>query len=1385
MSDARLERAVRQKKDAGSIVTQFGGNLWLADNKPATQEEKPAVISAPVLGVPSEFKGLAATMHEAGFVVVKKPESTVYVPTQGVQLQREDDQDQPLSPDEERRLLQNPRDFFRQKAAERLLKVSDEPEVPQDIRIEEESGRQELTPADVVRLIQAPARFLLFYFQRKHDVRGNIKELSWDIARPPKQKKTLHTIFDEEIEIYERPPCLMERIWAEVNDLLSQNIVLMNEDAVQSLLIGYTEILSFYRERWYKKTSEETINADYRYPEVRGLHEQIINLLQLRENSIKTRNFLYGILMYTELSDDQCEQTMEIMDRFGDLKRPLALQLSAQLAKSKGKDSVWIQLQESRRNELLAKMSGSEQELYDKYQELAGSAQGLVIAESWLEIRPRKVGLEIEYGDKSNKTDCPGFKAGRDVGDTLELRKSDDDLIYGVDYIAQLGNLAMFFDRASPEGLHIHLDQGDHKKAPDLPGIEVVVNNKTPFRSTVRVNTWEVRGLTIPRMDRFQRLDPINISRLITLYYHLSQNTRNEITLTHSDTPHYWQQLVFGYLVCETDSPEGRLAALMVLDNPISLSSFNMLEISDMFSNVGMDEILESISNSFPESKLFEAQVVRGQLTTQLATELSSKQFKETDEEKDKYLWIIETFGGETAGNVLASEFVDERVGLEVLPIIEKIGGDESALILLSALNPSSTDSLAIASVICKIGHLQAIEGLVSKLYYDDPFPESVQELLLSFIENKIANDDKLRKKLTSVNDFSLMKLASVYIDKIITGEARIIARRILAIASSPSASIKLAMYLCEPTVEREEITIFVKSIGEYGNDDAASPLVENMCKGHYQNVSTVDVLTIAKTIGGDRTAIALLDLAEETSEVKMKLLQVDQAEVLDIALTIGGPKTALIALAKLIEKKQQYLSRKAKILQLARKRGNSGIAKMLASNLDSLSETDEEVSRILFIISDIGDDEAGASLIKNQSDKGCSQEVLETVVLIAGDESSASLIVAIEKKAINPVDLENVYSIIEGHGGAKTSVRCLTTISTNVVDDKTKLRLWEIFKKIGDSRQCYYLTDLFIEGSISIIPPEEVLFFISRYGTRDSLLLLAERINDSHYSNEYLEEVINILLLNGDRLIFFVLLRKSDLIPITNELALVIFDQYLKVADSDDDLYELATLFSQGLLRKIPLVIFLELFSVDKLKVLERTPSCFARLISGISDNIYSEIETILIMNKIIELRLYRYSVVSSALLGSIRERGFSDHEFERMIAFIKLLPSDVVDELPLTFYRATQLTPAQKKLLLLQIENRGGENTFVQLAYSYLALVTDRENSGYAGSIPDLALALDVVERKGGRSAMMALESIYLQGKGISDEERVMIRNSYRSMLMRGVGDNKPTGGLMRRTK
>jgi len=940
MSDQRLERTIREGVVTEQIASEFGGNLWLADGKPPVREEASAVVS-PKLDVPRQFAGMAAVMHQAGFVVVEKPEKTIVVPLSDAHPEIADDFTQGLTLAEQRELLRNPQDFYQERIKRRASNDPDKPLAPPDLRIKEDGGMAELTPSDIVRLIHAPARFLLFYFQKKHEIKGNIEELSWEEARPSKQRKNLHTIFDQDLEIYERPPCLMERIWTDVHALIGQPTVFSNEDAVQSLLIGYTEILSFYRERWYKKNLEEEIDAGYRYPEIRGLHEQIINLLQTRENSRETRHFLYGILMYSELSDDQCEETLKIMDDFGDLHRPLALQLTAQLAVSQGDKSAWIQLQESRRNKLLAEMSDSEQELYDKYQDLSKKTQGLVIAESWLAIKPRKVGLEIEYGDKSEKADCPGFHAGTDAGDTLELRKLDEDLIYGVNYLSQLGDLALFFDKASPEGLHIHLDQGDHRIVPYLAGIDVTPNNKTPRGSVQRVFTWEVRGLTIPRMDRFQRLDPINISNLITLYYHLSQKERSKLLLTHPEAPFSWQQLVFGYLICGTDTPEGRLAALMVLDNPISLSTLNLLEVSESFSNVGLDEILESISNSFPESKLFEAKIVREQLAVELATELPSRKLTDSVEEKEKILWIIQSFGGDIAGAILAEYFVDEEVGPEVLPIIAKIGGDESALILCRVLSPYNENSLMIVRVISSIGHIRAIEELANKLFNGDPYPESIQEEMLSFFERKITTDDKLRSILTSVNHYSLMRLAGAYAERKITGAARIKVRRIFEIASSLSASIKLAMFLCEPNVETEEIAIFAKSIAEYGDDNASVVLVENMRKGNYQNVSTATVFTIAKKIGRDRTAVALLDLIEQSSEEKLRIMSVDQDEVLDLALTIGGSNTIHILLQNLIDNKEHSQLRRSRILELAGRRGGSEIAKMLAVNIDSLSPTD------------------------------------------------------------------------------------------------------------------------------------------------------------------------------------------------------------------------------------------------------------------------------------------------------------------------------------------------------------------------------------------------------------------------------------------------------------
>lgn len=1395
MSDPRLERSLGERSYA-RIASEFGGNLWLADGKSSAPKEKTATVVSPERDVPRQFAGMVSAMHEAGFVVVKKPAKTIIVPSSDAHPEIADDFAQKLTLDEQRALFRDPRDFYQKKITERASKDPNKPLAPPDLRVQEDAVRQELTPSDVVRLIHAPARFLLFYFQRKHEIKGNIKEISWDVVRPVKQKKTLHSIYNEELEIYERSPCLMERIWADVHELISQQIVFSNEDAVQSLLIGYTEILSFFREKWYKKGLEEKTSVGYRYPEIRGLHEQIINLLRLRENSRETRNFLYGILMYSELSDDQCEETMEIMDGFGDLHRPLALQLSAQLAASRGENSAWIQLQESRRNELIAEMSGLEQELYDKYQDLAEKTKGLVIAESWLAIKPRKVGLEIEYGDQAQKADCPGFVAGIDLGDTLELRKSRNDLLFRVEYITQLANLEMYFDTASPEGIHIHLDVLTHPTRPVLPGIDVRHNDQTPDgKIDGKVFTWEVRGITIPRIDDFQRLDPVSISNLITLYYHLSQENREEIILEHSDDRLLWQQLIFGYLVCKTSSPEGRLASLMVLDNPVSLSAINLIDISQSYSNVGIDELVESISNSFPDTKLFEARVVRNNLALLLDRQIRENPHRITGDKKMKYLWIIESFGGEISGLELARLYTANSLGDEVLPIIAKIGGEEAVIELISHLSKCA-NQIELLEVVDQIGGVRAVKKLLSIFFFDPIYSDDVQRSILDIISRKINSDESIREKLiekgTSSLDpslYYLLRFAQAYTSYKITGAQRPLALKILEKVSNPSASLALVYYLTSPTVEQEEIPILLKSITEFGDDDSAYELVKGLSDGEHKNIETEDVFAIARKNGGDRTALALVNLVSERTAESLKQKNINEDEVMDLAFEIGGEDFVYFAVDNLISNKPAYQSRRKKILRLARERGGPETGGLLVTNIEAFLANTEEVAQIVEIAISIGDDETAELLIDHFVDKENFGEILIVLEPIIGDRSSLVLLLFVRDKKIKPENLEWVMQVIEKHAEENTLRECLTMITDNSNDDEDsiehKLRLWKIFKSFITQNFVSSLAESFVSGKLSAIPINELFEYFISNQTHEALATLAQGLDSSIFPNEHLADVISLLLSYGYPEIEYIILTKVDKIPIDEKFALRIYYHYIGTEKDFVVFRNLAALFSQGLLTKIPIAAYLELLGIKPQNSKSGVAECFARLISGIRNKIFSENETVMIINKIIELRLQSHPIVSSALLGSIHERSFSDHEFERVIAFISLLPPIIIDELPLTFYRATQLTPAQKKLLLLQIENRGGENTFVQLIYSYLALVQTQEINGYSGSITDLALALDVIERRGEWSAMMALESIYLHGKEISDEERMMIRNSYRSMLMRGVGDKKPTGGLMKKAK
>lgn len=73
MSDQRLERAIREGVVTEQTASEFGGNLWLADGQSSAPKEKPATVVSPEQGVPQQFTGMVATMHDAGFVVVQKP----------------------------------------------------------------------------------------------------------------------------------------------------------------------------------------------------------------------------------------------------------------------------------------------------------------------------------------------------------------------------------------------------------------------------------------------------------------------------------------------------------------------------------------------------------------------------------------------------------------------------------------------------------------------------------------------------------------------------------------------------------------------------------------------------------------------------------------------------------------------------------------------------------------------------------------------------------------------------------------------------------------------------------------------------------------------------------------------------------------------------------------------------------------------------------------------------------------------------------------------------------------------------------------------------------------------------------------------------------------
>lgn len=354
------------------------------------------------------------------------------------------------------------------------------------------------------------------------------------------------------------------------------------------IVVSLSELIKNYR----MKTG-----AGFEIPEMPDLVHSIAESINDLSTRKKSRLQLYDLLGQIVISPRQAGEVVMVMDKLKDLEHPLAYQLT--LAISEAEPShPWIRTQQERRLELLAQLDGSDQDLFDKYDELMLSSRGLVFSGDILRPLEGKVGMEFEYGrkqDVSYDAKSPkGWTDGRD-GENPEMRRSDQSLKYDASYRRSFTALSRWFadNTTHISSLHLHFDRQQHPHRPDLGGLYESVGQDQTLREN-SLGTWEVRAMLPPILQR--SLLPQRVADALELYLRIAtegeKNSSSKITTSHVDKTYPIDQLIFGYVAAHTVSPEGKLSLLMALHTPFMMQGINPLVLAASYDRESIPVIL-------------------------------------------------------------------------------------------------------------------------------------------------------------------------------------------------------------------------------------------------------------------------------------------------------------------------------------------------------------------------------------------------------------------------------------------------------------------------------------------------------------------------------------------------------------------------------------------------------------------------------------------------------------------------------------------------------------------------------------------------------------------------------------------------------------------------
>lgn len=319
-----------------------------------------------------------------------------------------------------------------------------------------------------------------------------------------------------------------------------------------------------------------------RLPEMPTLLEEVKKYLSRLHTQRSLRYEAYDVISQTQIPTSEISNLGQFMEKSGDLKHPLAYRLLTESAP----DSAFYSEQMERRKLMLSLLGGDAQQMAEMYPQLKDLVKGLVCSVDPKNPPTGRVGVEIEFGlGTTSSFDEPSrFNTYDDPNGNREVSRDLDSTGLDENYLRDLGELAMYLRDGATHisSLHLHLDRDQH---PHKPDVGAFLGNRTGWTVEKRgnKNTWEVRGLLPPAHGN--DLDPACIADIIQFYISASAesaNPRGAIRLPESTDPEL-EQIIFAHICRFVSSPEGRMAALKVLEHPLVLRAVDPKVLIESF----------------------------------------------------------------------------------------------------------------------------------------------------------------------------------------------------------------------------------------------------------------------------------------------------------------------------------------------------------------------------------------------------------------------------------------------------------------------------------------------------------------------------------------------------------------------------------------------------------------------------------------------------------------------------------------------------------------------------------------------------------------------------------------------------------------------------------